>query len=864
MTHRLHQIIALQLERYLKYRRVVVWYDARAEFTGFIAELEPKVTSPGLFSIRVGGTAATLVQGEPSGKSSLVALKLTVEPLVSRDLPDPVVVYIPGRDPDRQNSPLMELELAGTRWEPALRREVRRVLAESHSDAAIDKLLAPESLTYADLIVYCASDGSGGHAVSPLRSVFSSKGLTSEQLLARWIAHDAQDIAIESKQAKGELYDLVSSRIGLALDPSLPLVKARHHCRRYVLVNEFRDDYRGEMPASLESVPKPTLKEQRERIRDMTHCLREVDPSNPDRRLGHYYAELADAVQADVRLDQAHLDPAKLGVIDTFRCEEALLLSYAADLATRGEGEQAIAVIHDRSVSFWTSRDTARAAQWELCRRVAVVRTMVGVIERDLPKAGAHASTWIDSFAADQGWHRADQAHRSMETWVSGLSDDPIDGLTKALSAARLAYDNLMERMAQGFSQRLKAAQWSIPGQLHQTRIFPEVVEAIPEPTAYFLVDAMRYEMADDLRKLLVDAKEMQLRPAVAALPTITPVGMAALLPGAATSFTIIPTKAGLGSRVDGDDLANLRDRQRYLKAVRPMSVDFQLDDVLTKSPSHLKPKLKDATLVVVRTTDIDSLGESGGLVARQVMEQVVSNLARAIRKLAKLGVSRFVVTADHGHQFATERDDGSKIPAPGGETVDLHRRCWIGRGGQVTEAAWRVTCAELGYAGDMDVAFPKGCAVFAAGGDLAYHHGGVSLQELVIPVLSGRMQAPPGATTAASSDLTIHDSPTTITNRIFRVQFSLAKPFFDQVTSLVRLVAVDKALSEVGRAGMATNAKKFDPATSVIELEPGAVIDVALLLTNDKATSIRIVVLDAHTDAELGTTGEIPVKLGL
>jgi len=245
-------------------------------------------------------------------------------------------------------------------------------------------------------------------------------------------------------------------------------------------------------------------------------------------------------------------------------------------------------------------------------------------------------------------------------------------------------------------------------------------------------------------------------------------------------------------------------------------------------------------------------------------MEQVVSNLARAIRKLAKLGVARFVVTADHGHQFSIERDDGSKIPAPGGETVDLHRRCWIGRGGQVTEAAWRVTSAELGYAGDLDVAFPKGSAVFAAGGDLAYHHGGVSLQELVIPVLSGRMPVIAAAQEATSSDLTFHDIPVTITNRIFRVQLSLAKPLFDQEASLVRLVAVDKALGEVGRAGMATNAKRFDAATSVIELDPGAVVDVALMLTNDKATSIRVVVLDAHTDAELGTTGEIPVKLGL
>jgi hypothetical protein len=865
MTHRLHQAIAAQLERHLKDHRVVVWYDTRSEFAGFIDELEIKANAGGLPSVRIGGTTASLIQGARSGKTSLVAIKLTVEPLVSLDLPDPVVIYLPGMEPDRQNSPIMELELAGIRWELQLRREVRRILSDSHSDAAIDKLLAPEAMTYADLIAYCVQDDSGARKkLSPLRSIFADKGLTSEHLLARWIAQDDHDGAIDAKQAQGELYDLLASRIGLALEPNLPLAKARHHARRYVLVNEFRDDYRGEVPAMLGSIPKPTLKEHRERIGDITRCIREVDPGDPQRRLGQHYTAIADAVQAEIQLEQVRLDPAKLGIIDTFRCEEALLLGYAANLVLHGEADAAITVVRDRGVSFWTMRNTARAAQWELCRRLAVLRQIISSVERDLPRAGSQPAAWIDSYAADAGWHRVDQAHRSMESWVSSLSDDPTEGLTKALATVRAAYDGLMDRMAQGFSQSLKDAQWSVRGPLHQTRIFPEVVEGVPEPTAYILVDAMRFEMADDLRKLLVDAQELHLRPAVAALPTITPVGMAALQPGASTSFTIIPTKAGLGARVDGNDLANLRDRQRYLKAVRPKSVDISLDDVLTKAPSEVKKRIKDATLVVVRTTDIDELGESGGLIARQVMEQVVSNLARSIRKLAKLGIARFVVTADHGHQFATERDEGSKIPAPGGETIDLHRRCWIGRGGQVTDAAWRVTSGELGYAGDLDLAFPKGCAVFAAGGDLAYHHGGISLQELVIPVLSGRMPTATAATESGRPDLTFHETPTTITNRIFRVQISLAKQVFELAATAVRLVAIDKALGEVGRAGMATNAKRFDAATGVIELEPGAVVDVALMLTNDKATAIRIAVLDVHTDAELGTTGDIPVKLGL
>ena len=76
------------------------------------------------------------------------------------------------------------------------------------------------------------------------------------------------------------------------------------------------------------------------------------------------------------------------------------------------------------------------------------------------------------------------------------------------------------------------------------------------------------------------------------------------------------------------------------------------------------------------------------------------------------------------------------RIDAPGGDEVDLHRRCWIGRGGATPAGCVRVTASALGYDSDLDFVFPRGSGVFKAGGDLAFHHGGPSLQELVIPVV--------------------------------------------------------------------------------------------------------------------------------
>src|SRR5207253_4392857 len=142
--------------------------------------------------------------------------------------------------------------------------------------------------------------------------------------------------------------------------------------------------------------------------------------------------------------------------------------------------------------------------------------------------------------------------------------------------------------------------------------------------------------------------------------------------------------------------------------------------------PSKLSKKIDGAQIVVVRSQEIDHAGEAGfTFQARQVMDTIIDNLARAIRKVAAAGIEHAVVSADHGHLFfAADRDESMRTDAPGGDTVELHRRCWIGHGGATPPGCVRVTAASLGYASDLDLVFPTGCGVFKAGGDLAFHHG--------------------------------------------------------------------------------------------------------------------------------------------
>jgi len=366
--------------------------------------------------------------------------------------------------------------------------------------------------------------------------------------------------------------------------------------------------------------------------------------------------------------------------------------------------------------------------------------------------------------------------------------------------------------------------------------------------------------MAVELRKHLEDGEELTLRPAIAAVPTITKIGMAALLPGASGSFDQVVHRDKLAAKINGTVLPDLSARQKHLKSKMPGLVDVELQKVLQLSKTQLTTKLAGATLVLVRSQEIDVLGESGSYLARQIMDTVIGNVARAIRRLAGSGVEEFVITADHGHLFGQDRPESMKTDRPEGDQVELHRRCWVGRGGQTPPGTIRLTAAELGYSNDLDLVFPKGAGVFRSGGDLAYHHGGLSLQELIVPVLCLRVRS---AAVVGKPETTImvKGMPATLTNRTFGVELVPAANLFSSAGFTVRPLLVSDG-QQVGEGGMAIGAD-FDPGSGCVTLRPGTPASIGFVLKRDDCKKVRVVIQDPATDGVVGQSEEVPVKLG-
>ena len=334
---------------------------------------------------------------------------------------------------------------------------------------------------------------------------------------------------------------LVRSKLGLELPEDAALAKLRSITLRYALAGEFRSDLNCPAPPALDAVPAPKTKDEEAAVGELARLLRT--------KFAAGYPAMADRVEAELGLCDVVLPPGALGAIDTFRFEERTLLAQWRRPRRREKSSTKLWISSAaESTAFGLIAMSARKAQWEACRRMAEFGSLGVAVRAAVSKAAGDANAWIDAYASKDGWFRLDQAQRRLEAWVANLDDEPEE---RPLGVVRGVYEDACRFMAEGFTKALVAANWTVSPSLHQTRIYSGVVSEQPKPVAYFFIDAMRFEMGVELAERLPKTVEVSVRPAVCALPSITPIGMAALQPGASSNFSVVEQAGTLGAKID-------------------------------------------------------------------------------------------------------------------------------------------------------------------------------------------------------------------------------------------------------------------------------------------------------------------------
>jgi hypothetical protein len=368
---------------------------------------------------------------------------------------------------------------------------------------------------------------------------------------------------------------------------------------------------------------------------------------------------------------------------------------------------------------------------------------------------------------------------------------------------------------------------------MRQTEVFDRLVAPPLEQrkrVAFFLGDALRFEMGRDLGEALGDVGEVETTPVTSVLPTITSYGMAALMPGADGALSLVESGGDLVPAIGTRLLKESPDRMKLLRErYGDRFADITLGEILSTSVEKLGKKIGNAELLVVRTQDIDALGESLNLyLARKLMSEMLGDMRRAAGRLAALGYQHLVFAADHGHVLLPEVPPGDVVAAPPGSWLKSKRRCRLGSGLGATPGTVVLRAANVGIQGTPEeICVPVGFKVFSAGE--GYFHEGVSLQECVVPAVVVRVRTT--STGQGKQEVIIRYRSDQFTSRVIGLKLQYVSGGLFEEPVRVKVQAHGGTAPNARVVGDAADCDARDESTHEVTLKPGVETPVPVLI---------------------------------
>lgn len=752
-----------------------------------------------------------------------------------------VLVYVPtkapGSDEDRQFDPFAPIAVAGAIFPEGDGDSFESLCLKAKPDhttairAIFDQDAAPSFA-----VVDAVGGGLGWPNLRALLSVESARDI----LFALLVPNDAQQVALKGSDGwVTEARDLLRNSMSLTLKTrGKTWDSITNELWRFVLFSEFVFDLPGDLPANLTDVPraegtaKPLIEDLCDRLRN-------------DRRTQSTYIDRADEIEKELNLVGQFSGWVDLGDRDTFPFEERTFLTRAIEGILRDDMDRVRHILERHQQSVWICKGESRA-QWDLIRAATDLIQRCDDLDRLLSNHSRNLET-ILSFYVDS-LREADRLHREFEQAVSDYDWQDTHGvMTPVKAQARKHYGKLVEKVQLIFTRHVEQSGWPPAGQLSNADVFDRLVApkllVNGHKIAYFMIDALRYELGVALERQLIEDGQVVIQAAMAQLPTITPVGMASLLPGAGQQLrlakdnqTLVPI---LGDAVI-DTVAKRMEvfRTKYGHRFQ----EGRLEDFV-RSRFDISA---ETDLLVLRAVEIDSHFENHPDTAPAEITNALKRIRVAIHKLKERGFHEVVIATDHGFFMNTHAGAGDVCSKPSGNWIGIHDRCALGDGSGDNNH-FVVPTEKVGTRSDFSkLAAPHTLAAYRS--SLLYYHGGVSLQECVVPVITMQLKvANVPELHRASVSMTYKQGAKAITTRMPVIDLAVdTADLFSVENDFEILLEAHNGKGDVvgeAKAGGAVN-----PATGTITLKPGDKVQVTMKMQMDFEGKFRIKALNPTT----------------
>lgn len=619
---------------------------------------------------------------------------------------------------------------------------------------------------------------------------------------------------------------------------------------QFLLFSEFADDLPGPVPENLAGVPTAE-KNAIPLIYSLCESLRQ----SPTREA---YRDAALTVEKELALPDECEDISDLGRCDTFAFEEARYLRHAATCVQAGDLDQAEKILAVHEKSLWAD-EGERQLLWRILRLALEMLNAIEIAAQELGHRGPSGAELVQLY--DEKLCRVDRLQRELDTALLQIADG-LDEVEAIAGLAHQKYEVFANELQGSFLPDVEREGWPLSGlqanqNTYRDRIAPAILEG--KKVAYFLTDALRLELAQQLGESLGKQYDAKVESVCAQLPCITRFGMASLLPEAGDNLRFQEEKGGLEPYLDNVAVALRADRlEAFEKQAGSQYQSFALREFVdqTRTPAKretMQKRLEDIHLLVITSTEIDSLGEGDDWL-RQHLAEPLGLLLRAVRRCAELGFDLAVIATDHGFLWVEGHDSGNTCAKPiGGEWLVSKRRCHIGTGDE-PHGSIKLATAAVGIPCDApSFIVPRGIAVYEKGS--SYYHEGLSLQESVVGRITVNIakSADTGEAAPEATSLELTRKRKKVASVI--VSCNLSWPgtglLFEAAVQEFELRAVQKG-EVVGRPVASDH---VDPATNRVKLAPGSSIKINLRLdATVEEGPLKVQALDPKTDKVLAS----------
>ncbi len=454
------------------------------------------------------------------------------------------------------------------------------------------------------------------------------------------------------------------------------------------------------------------------------------------------YKTLSDKASEELSAPK-HLADIPIESLSTFDdyafVEEEIIARLTASTLNQTMGIETIRQIAERRrSSFWYSEYSSAY------QSIVLAKTMLDAVKNisfamDSPDAG------INKYVKE--WSHIDNAYRNFKTQVLSCLSINTDMETLSDKVEASYVTNFLIPLGEKwtpFAKEMLEKGWRTEGNIQRQSIFYHYniknLQIRGNKAVVLISDAMRYEIGDELVSEINSQQRYKasIQPLLASAPTYTQLGMAALLP----HETLTISSDGSAVYADGVSTQGIVNREKILKnASDGKAVALDSDDVLKMKSDDLRTVIKDNSVIYVYYDLIDREGEDNLFKAAH---EAIDELKNIIRKLGSSNANTIYVTADHGFLFQESDLESHQYISDGSvRGKDVHqvsgRRCAIGYDLEPSDSLMIAKLKDIGLSNDddLEVAFPNSILrMRVQGANTNFVHGGLSLQEIIIPLI--------------------------------------------------------------------------------------------------------------------------------